>query len=70
LWRPAGDLTAELSVILQGDAPLRLPEEIYSWRRAAYAASESHLGQHLTLFWDDPERVPQALARYSPPEAP
>ncbi len=51
------DITAAVSTI----DPDRLPAEVAKFRKEARSpknGGDDHLGRHLTLFWDDPARLP------------
>ena len=67
LWsrRPMVDIRAELSTLMPRTGPVRLrelPMRVFQFRREAVAngADKQHLGYHLTLLWDDADRIPDA----------
>lgn len=65
LWsrQPMADIKAELSILMPQTGRLReLPMRVYEFRRQAVAngADRQHLGYHLTLLWDDADRIPDA----------
>jgi hypothetical protein len=67
LWcrRPALDIRAGLSALLAQSAPSRLrglPRRVFQFRRDAVSdgADQDHLAYHLTLLWDDADRIPDA----------
>jgi hypothetical protein len=67
LWsrRPMVDIRAELSILMPRTGPIRLrelPMRVFEFRREAVVngADNQHLGYHLTLLWDDADRIPDA----------
>jgi hypothetical protein len=67
LWcrRPAPDIRAVLSGLVGLSAVGRLkdlPRRVFHFRREAAAVGEDqeHLAHHLTLLWDDADRIPDA----------
>lgn len=68
LWsrRPIADIRVELSLLIPRTGPVRLrelPERVFQFRRDVVAdegAGRQHLGYHLTLLWDDADRIPDA----------
>jgi hypothetical protein len=67
LWsrRPTADIRAEFSSLLAPSAPARLrdlPLRVFEFRRQAVSngADRQHLARHLTLLWDDADRIPDA----------
>ncbi len=58
---PETDLGGGLSELLRGAAPLRLtdlPRRVLEFRRGAAGRGEDHPGRHLTLLYDDADRIP------------
>ena len=59
---------AELLELLRVPSLDRLPENVLKLRKSHAAKRDAnHLGNHLTLFWDDPRRVPPKLRLGAPP---
>lgn len=65
LWsrRPMVDIRAELGTLMPRTGLVRLrelPRRVFEFRRDAVAkgAGKEHLGYHLTLLWDDADRIP------------
>jgi hypothetical protein len=65
LWRrqPSVDFEGELAVLMEEVGPVRLAElpwRLFQFRRAAAYdnAGRDHISNHLTLLWDDAERIP------------
>jgi hypothetical protein len=57
------DIRAGLSALMTQSAPLReLPRRIFEFRRQAVSdgVDRRHLAHHLTLLWDDADRIPGA----------
>ncbi len=65
----AADAATELHELLSQADPLdRLPSIVLKLRKSNDAKNDAkHLGNHLTLFWDDPVRVPPSLNLAAPP---
>jgi hypothetical protein len=58
---PGADLGGGLSELLRNAAPLRLtdlPRRVLKFRRDAAGHGGDHLGRHLTLLYDDADRIP------------
>jgi hypothetical protein len=65
LWcrQDTADIAAGLSQMMAQSAPLgELPWRIFAFRRAAVhkGTDKQHLARHLTLLWDDADRIPDA----------
>ena len=65
LWcrHAAVDIRAALAALMAQAAPLReLPHHIFEFRRRSVSAGagEGDLAHHLTLLWDDADRIPNA----------
>jgi hypothetical protein len=61
-----GVVEAQFAQLLATGSLSRLPE--MTWKlRAGAAGSDDHFGRHLTLLWDDPERLPEPHAPLSAP---
>lgn len=59
--RPEADLGADVSELLADVTPLRLtdlPRQVLTFRRGAAGRVETHLARHLTLLYDDADRIP------------
>jgi hypothetical protein len=67
LWcrdsQAAAGFESEMRELLDGHGLLMLPELIHRYRQRAHFpdASPQHLGRHLTLLWDDFDRLPEEL---------
>ena len=57
---PAGDPCVELSSLVGGQPLGKIPNRVFQERQDAEIHREVpwHLGQHVTLLWDDPHRPP------------
>jgi hypothetical protein len=60
-------IASELLELLRVPSLDRLPENVLKLRKSPAARRDAkHLGNHLTLFWDDPRRVPPKLRLGAP----
>lgn len=58
---PTADLSALIRELLTTDPLSAIPERIMRERQSAVDVKAPHLGHHLTLLWDDPDRLPHRL---------
>jgi len=60
------DLPNAIEIIVSKGALTILPHLVWEQRRKAWVNRSNLLGKHLTLFWDDPSRVPASLTPKAP----
>jgi hypothetical protein len=61
VWHREGDTSEEFRTtvgeLLHGDGPGSILQRVRQLRTTAYESHGGHLGHHLVVLWDDPERI-------------
>jgi hypothetical protein len=67
--RDATEFEEEIRQLIGGQGLSKLPELVHGHRQRAHSnEAPDHLGRHLTLLWDDADRLPDETEHLAPPK--